>query len=404
MLTDVKVRAAKPQSRPYKLSDGRGLHLLVHPSGGRYWQVRYRFAGKEKTASLGSYPELSLAEARDKCDEVRKKVRDGLDPTFEKKREKLGLLERNQKTFRLVALEWFEVWKKDKAERTVGYMERRLKNNLFVKLGPIPVAELSRKDVISTVKAEASRGVAELPSRLLQIVKSVLSFAVNHEYREFNPVSDLKPSDLIGNTPTKNFARVGLTELPDLLEKIDTYQGRQTRLALKLLALTFVRTGELRFAEWGEIDFQNAKWVIPAHRTKRVNGVQRPHVVPLSTQAIEVLRELADLFGTEGLLFKGYSGRAMSENTILRALDRMGFKGRMTGHGFRGVASTVLHENGFEHLHIERQLGHQERDEVSSAYNHAEFLEQRKRMMQWWGDFLESLLHSDKRQPKKTVA
>lgn len=398
MLTDVKVRAAKPQNRPYKLSDGRGLHLLVHPNGGRYWQVRYRFAGKEKTASLGSYPELSLAEARDKCDEVRKQVRDGLDPTFEKKREKLGLQERNQKTFRVVALEWFEVWKKDKAERTIGYMERRLKNNLFVSLGPIPIAELTRKDVISAVQLEASRGVSELPFRLLQIVKSVLSFAVLNEYREFNPVSDIKPSALLGNTPTKNFARVSLSELPSLLEKIDAYQGIQTRLALKLLALTFVRTGELRFAEWAEFDFQNQKWVIPAHRTKRVNGVQRPHIVPLSTQAIEVLRELGDLFGKEGFLFKGYSGKVISENTILRALERMGFKSQMTGHGFRGVASTVLHEHGFEHLHIERQLGHQERDEVSSAYNHAEFLDQRKRMMQWWGNFLENLLHSDEQK------
>ena len=286
MLTDVKIRGAKPKSRPYKLTDERGLHLLVHPTGGKYWQVRYRFAKKEKTASLGSYPDLSLAKARDKRDEVRKQVRDGLDPTCEKKREKLGLLERNQKTFRVVALEWFEVWKKDKAERTVGYMERRLRNNLFVSLGPIPIAELTRKDVISTVQLEASRGVSELPFRLLQIVKTVLSFAVLNEYREFNPVSDIKPSALLGNAPTKNFARVGLSELPGLLGKIDAYQGVQTRLALKLLALTFVRTGELRFAEWAEIDFQNQKWVIAAHRTKRVRGVQRPHIVPLSTQAM----------------------------------------------------------------------------------------------------------------------
>lgn len=404
MLTDLRVRAAKAQAKPYKLTDGRGLHLLIHPNGGKYWQVRYRFLGKEKTASVGTYPDVGLAEARVLCEDVRKAVRDGKDPTAQRKLEKLNRLKEHQKTFRAVANEWFAVWSKGKSDSTVTYKLRRLETDLFPQLGHIPIADMTRKDVISAVQNVSARGASEVAHRALQVTKAVLSFAVLHEYRDFNPVSDLRPSSLLGAEPTKNHARIPASELPELLHQIENYRGLNTRYALKLLALTFVRTGELRGARWQEIELDNARWVIPADRTKKVRGLQRPHIVPLSTQALVVLRDLARDFGTVGYLFSGYSGQIMSENTILKALDRMGYKGRMTGHGFRGIASTVLHEHGFEHLHIERQLGHQDRDEVSAAYNFAEFLEKRAEMMQWWGDFLDSCFRSGINLPQKIVA
>lgn len=404
MLTDAKIRSAKPLSKPYKLSDGRGLQLLVHPSSGKYWQVRYRFLGKEKTASLGTYPDVSLIKARELCGGVRRQIREGIDPTAQRRLEKLNRLGRQEKTFSVVANQWFSVWSKGKAESTVFYKRRRLDEDLLPNLGHIPIAEVSRGDVIAAITAISERGVTELPHRALQVVKSILSFAVIHEYREFSPVSDLKPSSILGVEPTKHHACISVQDLPELLEKIENYQGLNTRYAMKLLALTFVRTGELRGARWDEFDIDNARWVIPAERMKKVKGSQRPHVVPLSSQAVGVLRDLSRDFGQKGYLFPGQSGQVMSENTILKALERLGYKGQMTGHGFRQLASTILHERGFEHLHIERQLAHQDRDEVSAAYNFAEFLEQRKEMMQWWGNFLQKSLQEKRQKLLKVVA
>lgn len=404
MLTDAKVRNAKPALKAYKLADGQGLHLLVHPNGGRYWQLRYRFTKRERTASLGTYPAVSLSEARVQRDEIRKRVKQGIDPVAQKRTEKLHLADGQEKTFERVANQWFKVWEKDKSENTITYKRRRLEAEIFPLLGHIPIAEVTRKDVLATLEAVSSRGRTELPFRVLQIVKSILSFAVLNEYRDFNPILDLKPVSILGSAPTKNHARIDSAELPELLLAIEGYQGLSTRYALKLLALTFVRTGELRGATWSEIDELGRRWVIPAERTKKVNGVQRPHIVPLSKQALEVLNALGSTFGRSGQLFKGSSGRMISENTILSALARLGYKGRMTGHGFRGLASTVLHESDFGHLVIERQLGHLDRDEVSSAYNHAEFLTQRAEMMQWWGDFLENSLKKAKQKSLKVIA
>ena len=404
MLTDIQVRSAKPAARQYKLPDGQGLHVLIHPNGGKYWQVRYRFLGRQKTASLGTYPTLSLADARDLRADVHRKLQQGVDPTAQRRSDKLVRLTRQENTFQEVANKWFKVWAKDKSENTISYKRRRLDDYIFPRLGHLPVAEVTRKDVLTTLDAISGRECTEMSHRVLQMIKSVLSYAVLNEYREFNPISDLKPSSILGTAPTKNHARINSAELPALLYAIEGYQGLTTRFALKLLSLTFVRTGELRGATWSEIDEGGRRWVIPAERTKRVRGVQRPHIVPLSTQALAVLEALGDSFGRNGYLFKGSSGKLISENTILFALARLGYKKRMTGHGFRGLASTVLHESGFEHLHIERQLGHQDRDEVSSAYNHAEFLTQREKMMQWWGDFLHNSLQEYRQKKLKIVA
>lgn len=404
MLTDAKVRNAKSSLKAYKLADGQGLHLLVHPNGGRYWQLRYRFTKRERTASLGTYPAVSLSEARAQRDEIRKRVKQGIDPVAQKRAEKLHLADGQEKTFERVANQWFKVWEKDKSENTIAYKRRRLEVEILPSLGHLPVAEITRRDVLATLHKVASGGRSELPHRVLQTIKSVLSYAVLNEYRDFNPISELSPSSILGTAAVKNHARIASSELPELLLAIEGYQGLSTRYALKLLALTFVRTGELRGAKWSEINEPERRWIIPAERTKKVRGIQRPHIVPLSRQAVEVLQALGETFGREGHLFKGSSGSMISENTILVALARLGYKGRMTGHGFRGLASTVLHESDFGHLVIERQLGHLDRDEVSSAYNHAEFLTQRAEMMQWWGDFLENSLKKAKQKSLKVVA
>jgi len=404
MLTDAKVRNAKPAHKPQKLSDGHGLHVLLHPNGGKYWQVRYRFGNRERTASLGPYPEVSLSEARTQRDEIRKKVKQGIDPVALRRAEKLRLADGQEKTFERVANQWFKVWERDKSENTIAYKRRRLEAEIFPSLGHLPIEEITRKDVLATLHKVASGGRSELPHRVLQTIKSVLSYAVLNEYRDFNPVLELSPQSILGSAPVKNHARIDSSELPELLLAIEGYQGLSTRYALKLLALTFVRTGELRGAKWSEINESEGRWIIPAERTKKVRGIQRPHIVPLSKQALEVLQALGTAFGREGYLFKGSSGQLISENTILFALGRLGYKGRMTGHGFRGLASTVLHESDFDHLHIERQLGHLDRDEVSSAYNHAEFLIQRTEMMQWWGDFLQNSLKKARQKSIKVVA
>ena len=390
MLTESKVKSAKPQEKVYKLGDGRGLHLLVHPNGGKYWQVRYRFVGKEKTASLGPYPEVSLAEARDGRETVRKQIRNGIDPLELRKAQKKSRLAKTEHTFEKVALSWFALWKKGKESETVAYKLRRMEGDLFKHIGQRPMAEITRKEVIDLVKKISARGVNETAHRALQVLKQVFSYAVTHEIRDFNPISDLRPSDLVGTVPTENFARIRADQLPDLLAKIDAYEGLVTKHAMLMMCLTFVRTGTLRKAQWNEIDFETRVWNIPAEHMKKVGGKRSKHIVPLSTQAFNLLQSIKKISGAEGYIFPGKSAAAISENTILKALDRMGYKGQMTGHGFRGLASTILHEHGFDKEHIDRQMAHLDRTSVSSAYNYAEYLKPRTEMMQWWGDYLES--------------
>jgi integrase len=388
-LTVAQIKAAKPKATSYRLADGAGLVLTIHPRGGKYWQFRYRVAGREKTESLGVFPEVSLAEARERVPELRKALRSGLDPSELRKQRLKQQAIRARDTFERVALEWFEVWKKGKSSRTVAYKLRRMESDLFKYLGPRPIAEITRREVIDTIKAITSRDVGETAVRALQVIKAIMSYAASHEYRDGNPISDLRPTEIIGSRESKHYARIDTSRLPDLLTQIDAYEGAITRLAMRFMCLTFVRTGTLRSATWAEIDFENRRWNIPPEHMKKVKGVSRGLIVPLSRQSVDVLTQLKTLSGADKHLFPGGSRATMSENTILKALERMGFKGEMTGHGFRGLASTILHEHGFEHLHIERQLAHEDRDESSAPYNKAEFLKQREVMMQWWADYLD---------------
>ncbi|MCV2360994.1 integrase arm-type DNA-binding domain-containing protein [Paucibacter sp. TC2R-5] len=390
MLTDTAIKKAKPTAKQYKLPDEKGLHLLVRTNGNKLWQFRFRHEGKEKTASLGQYPDVSLSDARQKRDDLRKLVATGTDPVAAKRIAKAAKEASAINTFEAVARDWHEHWKASRSDSHVAQVLRRFEADVFPAIGSRPVADIEAPELVQLVKAIAKRGAIDVAKRALQTSGQVFRFAIAHGKAKRNPATDIKPSDILPQRKAENYARIGAPELPALLRKIEGYQGTPvTRMAIKLMALTFVRTGELIGAKWTEFDLDAARWDIPADRMK----MRTPHIVPLSTQAIDVLRVLESVTGENVLLFPGErkKGKPMSNNTILKALEIMGYKGRMTGHGFRGVASTLLHEQGFEHAHIELQLAHAERNEVSAAYNHALYLPQRAAMMQAWGDYLDGL-------------
>jgi integrase len=316
----------------------------------------------------------------------------GVDPMENKKASKLAKLAASEHSFESVALQWWAQWRQSKSPRHADYVMARLKADVFPAMGARPIADIEAKEIVRMLKGIESRGALDIAKRCLQMSSQIFRYAIAHGIGEAirNPASDIKPADVLTPRRKENYARIDASELPELLRKIEGYQGTPTtRLAIKLMALTFVRTGELIGARWEEFDLEAARWNIPAQRMK----MKTPHIVPLSTQALAVLQVLHGITGGRTLLFPGERdhGKPMSNNTILKALERMGYKGRHTGHGFRGLASTILHEQGFDHAHIELQLAHQERNEVSAAYNHATYLKQRALMMQAWGDHLEGL-------------
>lgn len=394
-ITDTAIRTAKPQQKPLKMSDGGGLFLLVNPNGSKWWRYSYRINGKQKTISLGTYPDITLKDAREKHQEARKLVAQGQDPSAARKTERREREFNQGNTFKEWAGRWHTHWSKGKSERHTAYVKRRLEGDIYPELGMMPITDISAPDVVRAVKAIAARGALDIAKRAHQTIGQVFRYAIAHGNESFvkrNPATDIKPSDIIETRRKVNYARVEIKELPGLLRAIDAANISQvTRLAIKLMALTFVRTSELIGAGWDEVDFDAQQWRIPAGRMK----MKTPHIVPLSTQAVDVLKTLHLITGNSDFLFPnqkvGGKSPFMSNNTILVALSRMGYKGIMTGHGFRGVASTALHEQGFDHQHIELQLAHAERNEVSAAYNHALYLKQRTAMMQHWGDFLDGL-------------
>ncbi|WP_017776659.1 tyrosine-type recombinase/integrase [Paraburkholderia kururiensis] len=385
-LTDVAVRAAKPRERSYKLADGQGMYLEVMPNGSKYWRLKYRIGGKEKRMALGVYPAVSLLEARKAREAVKDTLRAGLDPSHEKKREKLQRTLERLNSFEAVAREWHENRKDGWSEGHAGKVLKLLERELFPSLGARPVKDVSAPELLAVLRKIESRGALELARKAMQAASQVFRYAIATGRAERDPAPDLRGA--LRSKPVTHMKRVGETEVPELMRKIAAYDGDlQTRLALQLLALTFVRTGELRYAEWTEIDEEKAEWRIPPERMK----MRAQHIVPLSTQALDIIRQLRQLNGQWQWVFPSRSNakQPISENTVLYALYRMGYHSRMTGHGFRGLASTILNENGFESDWIERQLAHSERDSVRAAYNHAQYLSERKKMMQWWGDYLE---------------
>jgi len=387
-LTDTAIRNAKPKDKPYKMADAGGLLVLIQPSGAKWWRLRYRFGGKEKMLSLGVYPEVSLTDARAARDAAKKQIKGGTDPATARKVE-TALAAEDTDTFERVALAWWQQWKGSCTSGHADNTLKRLKADVFPFIGHVPVKTLTAPMLLAMAKRIESRGALDIAKRSLQTCGQVMRYAVAHGLAERNPATDVRPSDALTPRKKQNFARLDAKELPGLLRKINDYDGTViTRCALRLMALTFVRTSELIGARWEEIDTQANLWRIPAERMK----MKTPHLVPLSKQTLVVLEELRQETGERELLFASNRNprKSISNNTILFALYRMGYHSRMTGHGFRGMASTILHENGFPHEHIEIQLAHQERNQVSAAYNHATYVQQRAKMMQWWADYLTS--------------
>jgi integrase len=402
-LTDTEIRRSKPTSKPYKLSDSGGLHLLVTPTGGKLWRWKYRCEGSEKLMALGRYPDVALADARVRRDAARKKLAGGIDPMAERMAEKTAVIAATKHTFEKIAELWLVHWKGNKCTRHSETTKNRLKGNVYPTLGERPIAEIEPMELVQLAKDIEARGASDMAKRILQIVGMVFRYAVAHGYSKRNPAAEIRPSDILKPTSKTNMARIDAKELPALLRAIELYDGRPlTRQAIKLMALTFVRTSELIGARWEEFDFDARRWSIPAARMK----MKSPHIVPLSTQAVETLELLQTISGGGDLVFPGEQdkNKPMSNMTILKALERMGYKGRMTGHGFRGLASTILHEQGYNHDHIELQLAHAPRNEVSAAYNHALYLEPRTKMMQEWADFLEQTRRGGKVLAFKSTA
>lgn len=421
-LTDTACRNAKcPDNKAYvRLADGGGLYLEVtrpgprNPTGSKLWRWKYRYAGKEKRLALGVYPGVSLVAARRAHTEARELLAGGTDPSEERKDSKLAQMNAHETSFELVARKWWAAWKAGVTERYAGYVMARLEADAFPALGHKPVGGLTASHFVRMAKKIEARGVDELGRRVLQTCSQVMRWAVAHELAARNPVTDVKPGDFLKPRSVQNFARVGAAELPDLMRQINAYPGAvYTRLALRLMALTFVRTSELIEAQWQEFDLEAGEWLIPEWRTGRKGriGKRRPHLVPLSPQALEVLRLLQTARGVEvchgpARLFPGERDhdKPMSNGTILKALKLMGYEGRQTGHGFRGIASTALNEMGFRDKVIEAQMSHLDGNATRAAYNHAQYLEERRDMMGAWADYLDAVQRTGKVIPFRQAA
>lgn len=400
-LSDVKVRSAKPEAKAYKLTDGEGMVLLVHPNGSKYWRLRYRFGGKEKMLALGKYPEVSLADARARRDEARKLLAHGVDPSENNKAVKVEQ-EQEAITFEVVAREWHASNQKWSASHSARVL-KSLEDNLFTAIGNQNIAELKTRDLLIPIKAVEMSGRLEVAARLQQRTTAIMRFAVQSGLIDYNPAQEMAGAVASGNRQHR--PALELKRIPELLQKVDNYTGRPlTRWATELTLLIFIRSSELRFARWSEIDFETSMWTIPPER-KPIPGVKHshrgakmrtPHLVPLSKQALAILKQIKQFCGEQGLIFIGDHDprKPMSENTVNKALRVMGYdtKVEVCGHGFRTMACSSLIESGlWSRDAVERQMSHMERNSVRAAYVHkAEFIDERKLMLQWWADFLDA--------------
>lgn len=400
-LNDSKIRNLKPSSRPVKLSDSHGLYLLVNPGGSRIWYLKYRFGGKESRVSLGAYPLVSLSEARQKRDDIRKLLAQNINPAQQRMADKAAASP--EKCFKVVALAWHKTnkkWSADYATRILASM----KNHIFPAIGHLPVTLLKTQHFTALLRVIEDKGFLEVASRTRQQLCNIMRYAVQQGLTENNPAQHLE--GVTAPPVKKHYPALQLERLPELFERIGDYQqGRQlTRLAVVLTLHLFIRSSELRFARWSEIDFRHKIWTIPATREAidkvRFSGrgakMRTPHIVPLSRQAIAILKQIHEISGHLELVFPGDHNpyKPMSENTVNRALRLMGYdtKTDVCGHGFRAMACSALMESElWSRDAVERQMSHQERNSVRAAYIHrAEHLDARKAMMQWWSDYLDS--------------
>jgi integrase len=389
-LTDTAIRKAKPTDKPQRLFDGGGLYLELSPAGGKWWRLKYRFGGKEKRLSLGTYPDTGLADARDKRDAARKLLGAGIDPGEQRKAVKAAGEERTANSFAVIAAEWLALQKLRMAAATLEKAKWTFDELVNPWIGSRPIAAIDAPELLKVLRRIEERGAHETAHRTKQRCGQVFRYAISTGRAKHDPTADLRGA----LAPVVSKSRAAITDptkVGDLLRAIDAYQGSLvTKCALRLAPLVFVRPGELRKAEWSEIDLDVAQWRIPAARMK----MREEHIVPLAPQAVAILHELHPLTGHGQYVFPSYRGKArtMSENTVNAALRYMGFdKDTMTGHGFRAMASTRLNEMGWTPDVIERQLAHAERNKVRAAYNRAQYLDERTRMMQVWADYLDGL-------------
>lgn len=390
-LTDTTIRNAKPGAKPAKLFDERGLFLLVTPTGGKWWRLKYRHEGKEKLLSLGTYPDVSLKDARERRDSARKQLADGIDPSHSRKAQKSLRQERAANSFETVSREWYEKYSPNWVDAHGSRIIRRLERDIFPYLGSRPIAEIAAPELLQVIRKIEARGALETAHRALGNCGQVFRYAVATGRAARDPSGDLRGA--LPPVKVEHFAAVTEpTQAAPLLRAIDAYRGSTVvSCALRLAPLVFVRPGELRGAEWAEIDLDGAEWRIPAARMK--TGAD--HIVPLATQAIAILREIHPLTGAGRYVFPSArtSTRPMSDNAILAAMRRMGIgKEEMSGHGFRAMARTILDEVlGARPDLIEHQLAHAVRDPNGRAYNRTAHLPERRKMMQQWADYLDEI-------------
>lgn len=384
-LTDAKLRTL---TAPGKHFDGGGLYLEVTSAGGRYWRLKYRHGGKEKRLAFGVYPTVGLKDARDLAEQARKALAAGDDPGELRKAAKVKATHEAVNTLQAVADAWMQHQGTRWEPITAARIRSSLEADVFPTLGARPLASIRPGEVMSVVKKIEARGAGDQAGRVLQRIKAVYRWAVTHERIESNPMLDLVPSEILKPRQVNHRAALADRELPEFLGKLAAYEGDpHTVNALLLLMLTATRPGEVRGARWAEFDLDAALWTIPAERMK----MRHEHRVPLSRQAVEVLRTMEGLSGGRALVFPSpfYPSKPLSENTFNSALARMGFKNVATAHGFRALFSTVANETGWNPDVIERQLAHKERNEVRAAYHRSTYMQDRERLLQWWADYLD---------------
>ncbi|EPL7088932.1 tyrosine-type recombinase/integrase [Enterobacter hormaechei] len=389
-LTDLEIRRSKPRERPYTLNDGSGLSLLIEPNGSKGWRFRYRFDGKPKMLSLGTYPDIPLTEARLKRDEAKKLVVAGINPSDVRKREKQVREEERGNTFEAIAREWYE---KRTDRWSAGYAEEMMKTfetDVFPFIGGRPIAEIKPMELMGVLSRLDERGATEKLRKVRQRCGEVWRYAIVTGRAEYNPAPDLVSAFV----PHKkeHYAFLKHEELPEFFRTLNTYSGSiVVKLAMRLQVLTGLRPGELRQGEWAEIDFEKRLWEVPPSRMKK----RRPHCVPLSDQAIAILEQLKPITGHYQFIFPGriHHSKPMSEMAMNVLIRRIGYAGRVTGHGFRHTMSTILHEQGYNTAWIETQLAHVDKNSIRGTYNHAQYLDGRREMLQWYADYMDSLEH-----------
>ncbi len=385
-----QIDTAKPKEKAYKLADGGGLYLLVKPNGGKYWRLKYRVAGKEKLLALGVYPEVTLADARAKREDAKRGIAGGIDPMEAKREEKIARETQLNNTFKDIALEWHSSKLKKWSAGYASDILEAFNKDVFPYIGKKPIAEIKPLELLNVLRRIEGRGATEKAKKVRQRCGEVFRYAIVTGRAEYNPAPDL--TSAMQGHESNHYPFLTAKELPDFFKALSSYSGSAlVVMAARLLIITGLRTGELRGALWDEIDFNKAIWEIPASRMK----MRRTHIVPLSEQALSLIGKIREITGNYPLMFPGRNDprKTMSEASINQVFKRIGYAGRVTGHGFRHTMSTILHEQGYNTAWIETQLAHVDKNSIRGTYNHAQYLDGRREMLQWYADYMDSLEH-----------